>query len=134
MVDEELNKKVAAVLKDERGASPTAYDDVLRKLRSLAAAITASLAPSAIEARVEQGYDVNLGQQYNVVIRVPKTGFRHVLFRAYLPVAGFPVSLDLFEDKHPRCERLEDLEAEILEFLGHPDVKQRLLALKDEAA
>ena len=133
MVDEELNKKVAAVLKDERAASPTAYDQVLRKLRSLAAAIAASLSPSTLEARVEQGYEVNLGQQYNVTIRVP-TGFQHVLFRAYVPVAGFPVSLDLFDDKHPRCSNLEELETEVLGFLGHPDVKQRLLALKDEAA
>lgn len=134
MVDEELKKKAADVLKDERGASPTPYDQVLRKLRSLAAAIEASLSPSRIEVRVEQGYRVNLGQQYNVVVRIPRSDYRTVLFRAYVPVDGFPVSLDLLEDAHPRCADLDELEAEILRFLGHPDVKQRLLALKDEAA
>lgn len=34
MADAELNKKVAAVLKDERAAAPTDYDKVLAKLRA----------------------------------------------------------------------------------------------------
>jgi hypothetical protein len=134
MADAELNKKVAAVLKDERAAAPTDYDKVLAKLRDLAAAIEASLTPGTIEVRIEPGHRVNLGQQYNFVFRIPKEGIRDVLLRAYVPAAGFPVVLDLFDDNHPECRTLEALEAELIGFLGHQDVKQRLLALKDLAA
>lgn len=136
MADQELNKKIAAVLKDERGAAPTAHDQVVSKLRDLAAGIEASLTPGTgtIEVRIEPGYRVNLGQQYSFVFRIPKAGFRDVLLRAYVPPGGFPVSLDLFEDNRPQCATLEALEDAIIGFLGHPDVKQRLLSLKDVAA
>ncbi len=133
MADEELNKKVAAVLKDERATVPTDYDRVLRKLRDLAVAIEASLKPGTIEVRVEPGYRVNLGQQYRFVFRIPKVDYRDVLLRAYVPTGGLPVSLDLFDDKHPECRTVEELEAALIAFLRHPDVKQRLLELKDIA-
>jgi hypothetical protein len=134
MADLELNKKIADVLKDERGEAPSAYDQVVRKLRDLAAAVEASLVPGSIHVRIEPGHRVNLGQQYRFVFLVPSVELRDVLFRAYVPAEGFPVTLDLFDDKHPKCDTLEVLEAEIIDFLGHRDVKQRLLSLKDVAA
>jgi hypothetical protein len=134
MVDEELNKKIADVLKDEREEAPSAYDQVLRKLRDLAKAVEVSLAPGAIHVRIEPGHRVNLGQQYRFVFLVPSVEYRDVLFRAYIPTDGFPVTLDLFDDKHPTCDTLDALETEVIHFLGHRDVKQRLLSLKDVAA
>jgi hypothetical protein len=134
MTDEDLQKKVATALKDERAGASSAYNDVLRKLRTLAAAIEASLKPDAIEVSIEPGYRANLGQQYTFVVRVPKAGLRDVLLRAYIPVDGFPVTLDLFDGQQPQCANLDALEMEIIGFLGHSDVKQRLLALKDIAA
>lgn len=136
MTDEklkELRTKVASVLKDEREVS-RAYHDVLHELQAMAEAIEASLQPDAIEVRIEPGHRVNLGQQFLLVVRVPKADLRDVLLRAYVPADGFPVSLDLFDGQQPRCENLDDLETEILGFLRHPDVKHRLLALKDIAA
>lgn len=133
MSDPELNKKVANVLQDEHEA-PSAYDQVVSKLRDLAEAIETSLVPGTIEVRIEPGYRVNLGQQYSFVFRIAKAGFRDVLLRAYVPADGFPVSLDLFDENHPQCATLDALEAEILGFLGHRDVKQRLRALKAVAA
>ncbi len=134
MPDPELNKKIADVLKDERGEAPSAYDQVVSKLRDLAAAVEASLAPGSIHVRIEPGHRVNLGEQYRFVFLVPKVEFRDVLFRAYVPADGFPVTLDLLDDKHPKCDTLDVLETEIINFLGHRDVKQRLLSLKDVAA
>jgi hypothetical protein len=134
MPDPELNKKIADVLKDVRGEAASAYDQVLRKLRDLAAAVEASLAPGSVQVRIEPGHRVNLGQQYRFVFLVPSVQYRDVLFRAYVPTEGFPVTLDLFDDKHPKCDTLDALETEIINFLGHPDVKQRLLSLKDVAA
>ncbi|WP_437901295.1 hypothetical protein [Sorangium sp. So ce124] len=134
MTDEELKTKVASVLSDERAAPSKAYTDVLHKLRALAAAIEASLVPEIIEVRIEPGYRVNAGQQYTFVVRVPKAGLRDVLLRVYVPVDGFPVSLDLFDGEQRRCTSLDAIETEIIGFLRHPDVKHRLLALKDIAA
>lgn len=134
MPDPELNKKIADVLKDERGEAPSAYDQVVHKLRDLAAAVEASLVPGSIRVRIEPGHRVNLGQQYRFVFLVPSVDFRDVLFRAYVPAEGFPVTLDLLDDKHPKCDTLDVLETEIINFLGHQDVKQRLLSLKDVAA
>lgn len=136
MTDEklqELRTKVASVLKDERVVSP-AYHDVLRELRAMAAAIEESLMPDTIEVRIEPGHRANLGQQFLLVVRVPKADLRTVLLRVYVPAEGFPVSLDLFDGQQPQCENLDALETEILGFLRHPDVKHRLLALKDIAA
>jgi hypothetical protein len=132
MADAELNKKVAAVLEDE--AAPSDYDAVVGKLQDLAAAIEASLVPGTIEVRIEPGYRTHLGQQYSFVFRLPKASFRDVLLRAHVPVDGFPVTLDLFDDNHPACKTLEALETEIIDFLGHRDVKQRLRALRAVAA
>lgn len=134
MPDLELNKRIADVLKDERAEEPSAYDQVLHKLRDLAAAVEASLVPGSIQVRIEPGHRVSLGQQYRFVFLVPSIHFRDVLFRAYVPMDGFPVTLDLFDDKHPKCDKLEALETEIIDFLRHRDVKQRLLSLKDMAA
>jgi hypothetical protein len=134
MADDDLKKKIAEALRDDREELPTEYDLVLHKLRDTADAIEATLKPSVIEVRIEPGHRVNMGQQYSFVIRVPSLGYRDVLLRAYVPLDGFPVSLDLFEDKHPHCASLEELEASLLEFLRDPDVKRRLLSLKDMAA
>lgn len=136
MADPKLNEKIAEVLKDVREEEASAYDQALRKLRDLAAAVEASLSPGpgSIEVRIEPGHRVNLGQQYRFVFLVPRVQFRDVLFRAYIPGEGFPVTLDLFDDKHPKCDTLEALETEIIDFLKHRDVKQRLLSLKDMAA
>ncbi|MFO0592498.1 MAG: hypothetical protein U0441_33450 [Polyangiaceae bacterium] len=133
MTDEELKNTIAGMLKDDR-AGASAFHDAVRKLRAIATALEASLAPDVIDVRVEAGHRVNLGQQYSLVVCVPKAGLRDVLLRAYVPTEGFPVTLDLFDDEHPKCASLDELEATILHFLSHADVKQRLLEVKDVAA
>jgi len=133
MNDEELKNTIAGMLKDDRGGS-SPFREAVQKLRALAAAIEASLVPNAIEVRIETGHRVNLGQQYSFVVRVPKAGIQDVLLRAYVPTDGFPVTFDLFDDEHPKCSNLEQIEVTILRFLAHADVKQRLLEVKDLAA
>ncbi len=133
MNDDELKTKIADMLKDDR-VNSASYQEVVKKLRVLATAVEASLSPGAVEVRLEAGHRVNLGQQYSMVVRVPKEGLRDVLLRAYVPSDGFPVTLDLFEDDHPKCLTLAELENTILTFLGHRDVRQRLLEVKDVAA
>lgn len=55
---------------------------------------------------------------------------REVLFRGRLPSAGFPVTLDFFEDTRRVASTLEDLEVYIADFLRRPDVRRRLTALR----
>ncbi len=130
-----LKTKIADMLKDDREGTPP-FNEVLQELRALAEAVEESLAPKAkaLEVRVEAGHRVNLGQQYSFVVHVPKAGLQDVLLRAYVPKDGFPVTLDLFDDERRKCSTIEELEMTILNFLGHPDVKQRLLEVKDLAA
>jgi hypothetical protein len=136
MNDDALKKTVAELLKDDRGEAALPYQQVKHKLLTLAEAIRASIEPreDAVEVRLEAGHRVNLGQQFSFVVYVPLAKLRDVLFRAYVPVDGFPVTLDLFDDQHPHCDDLDALEKAILGFLAHPDVKLRLLEVRDLAA
>lgn len=125
--------KVAKLLEDDGSANIAQdFEEVLKKLREFAGAIEKSLGQGA-EVLLESGHRVNMGQQYNVVIRIPRLGLRDVLFRAYVPFDGLPVRLDLFEDERPTCPSIADLEETLIQFLREPDVKQRLLEMKREA-
>lgn len=113
--------------------SPPDYNEVVQKLREIASSMTTALSP-AISVQAEPGHRVNLGDQYNfaLLVKVPYP-YRDVLFRAYVPAAGFPVTLDLFEDDKPECHSLDEIVQSVSKFLGHPDVKRRLRALQDLA-
>jgi hypothetical protein len=114
--------------------SPPDYNEVVKKLREIADSMTKALSP-AISVQAEPGHRVNLGDQYNfaLLVRDPYP-YRDVLFRAYVPADGFPVTLDLFEDQKPECRSLDELVDNVTKFLGHADVKRRLTALRDLAA
>jgi hypothetical protein len=135
MTAKSLEERISDTLKEEPGA-PTPYDEAVTTLEKAAGGIQRSLSPEAeaVQVRLEPSYRVNLGDQYRMVIRIPAQGFNDVLFRAYVPEQGFPVTLDLFDDDAPSCPDVAALEQEIVKFLEHKDVKRRLLALKKLAA
>jgi hypothetical protein len=78
---------------------------------------------------VEPGHLVNLGQQYNVVLSIPGKSFRDVLFRAYMPTNGFPVTLDLFGEDPVTCDTSDALEVELVRF-AQEHVSSRLAMLR----
>ncbi len=116
--------------------APSKSDDALDILREAASGLMRRLG-SNVQVRIEPGFSVNIGQQYNMVIRVPtkdQPGYTGNLFRAYIPSDGYPVTLDLFGDRGTVCNSGAELTSAILTFLKHADVVQRLRALKDLAA
>jgi len=135
MTAKSLEERISETLKEKPG-SPTPYDEAVTTLEKAAGGIQRFLSPDseAVQVRLEPSYRVNLGDQYRMVIRIPGQGFNDVLFRAYVPEDGFPVTLDLFDDEAPSCPDVAALEREIVEFLDHKDVKRRLSALKKLAA
>lgn len=63
------------------------------------------------------GLQTNMGQQFNVKLRVPKRRFQDGLFRAYIPVEGLPVTLDLYGDDLVPCHDLDEMQQQIAHFL-----------------
>ena len=108
------------------------YVEATNALHQLVAALERALAPGSVQITLEPGYQTNLGLQINAVVRVPARQFQEVLFRAYVPVDGWPVSLDL-GDKQPKpCGDVALLTEEFLGFVR--SVRQRLDALREIAA
>ena len=88
---------------------------------------------SKMNVDVELGFKTNLGQQMNVVVYIDPIKFRDVLFRAYIPIDGFPVSLDLFGEELQTCKDDEELQGEIIKFIKREDVSSRLLNLSEKS-
>ena len=102
------------------------YEAAARIVGEVATALEESgIVPSA-RTTIEPGPLLGLGQQLNVVITIARTAFRSVLFRAYVPREGFPVSLDLFGEEIVRCADADALEDALLGFVRDQDVAARL--------
>ena len=132
MRSEDLERKLSDILElqpeDER------YTEATDVLERFAEALEAQLVPGEIRVMVEPGYQVQMGQQLNVVVAIEARNFRDVLFRAYVPMTGFPVSLDLYGEDAVRCDDETQLADEILQFMGQPEIKSRLGMLKRMAS
>jgi len=107
----------------------TVYDNALEKLESVAQGIQEVLGDPFV-VRLEPGYRVDKGQQYKLAIRLDSPPFSDFLFRAYVPLDGFPVTLDLFGDKHPECADADALERELVQFLREDAVQRQIEALR----
>jgi hypothetical protein len=103
-----------------------AFREAVQSLREAAAAIQDAGIVSDAEVRVEPGHLVNLGQQFNMVLTIPSRNFRDVLFRAYVPMDGYPVNLDFFGETPVPCPDQARLESEIVRFLSDRNVNARL--------
>lgn len=125
---EDLKHRIAEAINEGQGSD---FDSALHKLQDLARALQETLHPDKIRVTIEPGHLVNKGQQYRFILSAEQPKIRDTLFRAYLPVDGFPVSLDLFEDKHPECRNLDELETEVIQFFRSPLVRQLLRGLRD---
>jgi hypothetical protein len=57
--------------------------------------------------------------------------FRDTLFRAYIPVGGLPIYLDLGGEEPVKCESIEQLQNCVLDFLKM--IKDRMASYRDYA-
>lgn len=134
MDKEALKKTVAELLQEDASGDLDRFKQAVGKLRELAEAVESSFAADTVRVHVEAGHRVNYGQQYSFVLYVDKARLRDVLFRAYVPTDGSPVTLDLFDGEQHECANIEELETKVLEFFKHKDVRARLLEIRQLAA
>jgi len=127
----EFETQVGQILREP--VSPT-YREAVTALQSIARAIQKQLGQDGPQVAVEPGCYIALGQQLNVAVRVPRTGFEEVLFRAYVPDTGYPIGLDLFGGEPVECADEMELQNQVLAFLRRPEVRNRMAWLRETAA
>lgn len=127
MTENQFEKALEGALESE--PEDTTFDTVVALLQEVANGIRAAIFRNdeRVEVRVEPGFLVNMGQQLNLVIVID--GFRDTLFRAYVPMDGFPVTLDLFGDEGVVCKSESKLRTSLISFLKKKEVKLRLRGL-----
>jgi hypothetical protein len=115
---------------------PDAYAQALNLLRSFADEVQSSLAKghkahlAGLAVNVERGHVVNLGVEHRVVINAPEAGISDVLLRAYLPVDGLPVTLDILGDEDQECKSQEELVQALVAIPRHPAIAARLRIIR----
>ncbi|HCU37892.1 MAG TPA: hypothetical protein DGT21_21380 [Armatimonadetes bacterium] len=115
------------------GATPPPYKLVLAELRGFASALQDELG-AAVAVRVEPGFQTNAGQQFHLRLRIPAQGFEETLFRAYVPVDGYPVGLDFNAEDLVNAADVEQLRSLIGEFISRDTIRARLDLLRETAA
>ncbi len=136
MTNKTIQQEVQDLLASELTESGP-YEQAMSVLREVAKGIEVSLSggqPGVVQVVLEPGFRVNMGQQYRVRILVPKHNLSDTLFRAYVPMDGFPVTLDLFDEQSPSCPDADSLKRTLLDFLRHRDVRLRFLEIQKLAA
>lgn len=84
---------------------------------------------------LEPGHQLTAGQQFNIVLRIPKLhDYQETVFRAYLKADGSAATLDFIGDT-PRTVRTPTaLEDEVVRFLGQEPIRNLIRSLRDLAA
>lgn len=87
------------------------------------------------QVALEPGHLVNAGQQFNVVVHIPKRNhYKDTLFRAYLPASGTPVTLDFIGDEPETARTANELETLVIEFLSLDPIRRMIQSLREIAA
>ena len=131
METQEFKRKIKETL--ESGVFGEEHTIPRRVLKEAIEATVEAYKDQGLRLVIEPGFETELGRQLNVVVRIDSIQFRDVLFRAYVPSSGFPVSLDLFGENVRTCQDEKELRAAILEFIGRKDVSLRIRELAEES-
>lgn len=110
---------------------PAGLAAVMERLSAVAGALGGSFAPA--DVHLESGWTTNYGKQYKVVVSLPAMHLEETLLKVYVPVTGFPVMLDLYDEQPSEAADLEALDRAILSFLSRSDTRTRLGALQELA-
>ncbi len=106
------------------------YREALAQLEGFAVALATYLGGTS-RVTVEAGFLTNLGQQFRMHVQVPSRSFQENLFRAYIPVDGFPVTLEFSDAETAETRDVVQLRDAIVDFLRRPAIGTRLAALRD---
>lgn len=79
---------------------------------------------------VELGHLVNQGQEYRVVVRAPKINLVDILLRAFIPMDGFPVYLDMFAEGDASCTSEDELVIALVKVTEQRELRERLANIR----
>jgi hypothetical protein len=79
-----------------------------------------------LTCKVVLGYPTNFGQEYRVVISAQRTGSEYTLLRAYIPLFGQPIKLDLYNFQMVDCGDAAAMKNALEAFLDKPEVRSAI--------
>jgi hypothetical protein len=88
------------------------------------------VATTSANVTVELGHLVNKGQEYRVVVRAPKINLVDILLRAFIPMDGFPVHLDMFAEGEASCTSEDELVIALVKVSQQPALRERLANIR----
>ena len=115
----------------------TKFSEMQGRLTEISDFLQKQIDPTKRKAQVvvEPGHLVNVGQQFNLVVHIPaRNHYRDTLFRAYIPAAGTPVTLDFTGDEPEKAADADALEKSVIDFLSRVQIRMMLRTLRDLAA
>jgi len=130
-----MSKSFADQLSENLGKTQTpGFRQAYEALRKIAVGIRDALSKGQagkLEVDLKPGYVTNMGQQFQLRLSIQARKWEETLLRAYIPVDGFPVKLDLGEEKPVPCADIAELEQAALDFLKKPEIDSRLTIVRE---
>lgn len=110
------------------------YEESYRALKLLASSIQQwfgkpKRAPR-VDVFIEPGCQIDVGQQFNLVLQIPEKYIRDTLFRVYLSPEG-EVRFDFCGEDYVTCDSVEQMQKAVEAFLSEPEVRSRMRVYKD---
>jgi hypothetical protein len=102
-----------------------ARQPALNVLQELCQAVEA-YAQGGLKCAVVLGYPTSYGQEYRVVIRSTRTGQEHTLFRAYIPLTGRDMKLELYDFSMVDCPDEDALRENLKLFLAREETRDTI--------
>ena len=78
------------------------------------------------------GFSVNLGQEWRIMLKPRSRDYEQILLRSYVPMDGFPTSLDLYGEAMITCNNETTLRKNLANFLKTKTVVETILNLSKQ--
>jgi hypothetical protein len=79
-----------------------------------------------LSCNLAQGFPTNYGHEFRVVIRSLRSNYEHTLLRAYVPLNGVPVKLDLYDYSMLDCADVDALSDTLGNFLARRETRDAI--------
>lgn len=104
--------------------------EVFDLLRAFADEVSDAIGQPSSAVALHLGALVRDGQEYRVVIDLPKHQYKDYLIRAYVPSDGYPIALDTTSDDMVVCKDAKALIARLVSFVKEPYTQERLRSVR----
>jgi hypothetical protein len=87
-----------------------------------------------VECWREPGFATSFGQEWRVTIKPAARAYQQILFRAYVPLNGYPVQIDLYAGEMTKCANEAALRKVLNNFLKQRTVQETIEYLSNSAS